>query len=69
MTDPNSNSCTVSGNRVTCSYNFDYLPDRPILTGVSIFVIPREVLFGGANYGGEGNRGRRYAADIGPFKF
>ena len=43
--------------------------DRPILTGVSIFVIPREVLFGGANYGGEGNRGRRYAADIGPFEF
>ena len=69
ITDPNSNLCTVSGNRVTCSYNFDYLPDRPILTGVSIFVIPREVLFGGANYGGEGNRGRRYAADIGPFEF
>ena len=69
ITDPNSNLCTVSGNRVTCSYNFDYLPYRPILTAVSIFVIPREVLFGGANYGGEGSRGRRYTADIGPFEF
>ena len=68
ITDPNSNLCTVSGIRVTCSYNFDYLPYRPILTGVSIFVIPREVLFGGANYGGEGSRGRRYTADIGPFE-
>ena len=68
ITDPNSNLCTVSGNRVTCSYNFDYLPYRPILTAVSIFVIPREVLVGGANYGGEGSRGRRYTADIGPFE-
>ena len=70
MTDPNSSSCTVSGNRVTCSYNFDYLRQlRPILAGVSIFVIPREVIYGGNDYGGEGNKGRRYTASVGPYEF
>ena len=70
MTDPNSSSCTVSGNRVTCSYNFNYLRQLgPILAGVSIFVIPDEKKYGGNDYGGEGNTGRRYTANIGPVEF
>ena len=71
IADPNS--CIVNGDRVTCSYTIEHnqvLPGNSI-TAVSVFVVPRDSMFalGAYGYGGEGNTGRRFTANVGPFKF
>ena len=69
LTDPNS--CATNGDRLTCSYVFNFMPPGTVITAVSIFVIPneREFAFGAYDYGGIGNTGRRYTVNVGPFKF
>ena len=69
LTDPNS--CATNGDRLTCSYVFNFMPPGTVITAVSIFVIPneREFAFGAYDYGGIDNRGRRYTVNVGPFEF
>ena len=62
-------SCAVNGNRLTCSYEFDWLPPGTIISEVSVYVDPRDKEYGGAHYGGAGKRGRRYTVSVGPFEF
>ena len=64
-----TSSCGGNGNRLTCTYDYSYVPDGTFIVGVSIFVIPVEKKYGGNDYGGEGTRGRRYMANVGPIEF
>ena len=71
LSDPNS--CSVNGDRVACSYIINHnlvLPGKSI-TAVSVFVVPRDRMFalGAYGYGGEGNTGRRFTVNVGPFRF
>ena len=64
-----TSSCATNGNRLTCTYDYSFVPDNTFIVGVSIFVIPVEKKYGGNDYGGEGTRGRRYMANVGPIEF
>ena len=64
-----TSSCATNGNRLTCTYDYSFVPDNTFIVGVSIFVIPDEKKYGGNDYGSEGARGRRYVANVGPIEF
>ena len=68
LVESDPNSCAANGDRLTCAFRI-IAGTGTIITKVSIFVIPREKEYGGDNYGGEGNNGRRYTAYVGPFVF
>ncbi len=67
IVDSNSGVCTVSGNTLTCQYGFSDFAGT--VTGVAIYVVPRDREYGGRGYGGDGRTGRRYANSVGPFEF
>ena len=67
IVDSNPSVCTVSGNALTCQYVFSDFAGT--ITGVSIYVVPRDREYGGHGYGGEGRTGRRYTNTVGPFEF
>ena len=62
-------SCTVQGHSFRCTYDLGDMPPGHAIVGVDAFVIPDIVEYGGADYGGIGNRGRRYTEAVGPFDF
>ena len=56
---PPTTRCTVSGNTLSCYADLSYMPSGSMVTGVSVYVIPRDRTYGGSDYGGEGDTGRR----------
>ena len=62
-------SCTIQGHSISCTYDFPNMPPGHAIVGVDAFVIPDAVEYGRADYGGIGNRGRRYTQSHGPFDF
>ena len=62
-------SCTVQGRSFRCNYDLGNMPPGHALVGVDAFVIPDAVEYGGAHYGAEDDRGRRYSELIRPLDF
>ncbi len=62
-------TCTATGNRLTCAYDLSYLPEGKVISRVSIYVVPRDKEYGGEHYGGAGNTGRKYTVMVGPWEF
>ena len=56
---PPTTRCTVSGNNFSCYDDLSFMPSGILVTGVSVYVVPRDRKYGGDDYGGEGNTGRR----------
>ena len=62
-------TCTATGNRLTCAYDLSYLPEGKVISRVSIYVVPRDKEYGGEHYGGTGDTGRKYTESVGPWEF
>ena len=56
---PPATRCTMSGNNFSCYDDLSFMPSGTLVTGVSVYVVPRDRIYGGDDYGGEGDTGRR----------
>ena len=56
---PPATTCSKSGSTFSCYDDLRFMPSGTIVTGVSVYVVPRDKIYGGEHYGGEGNTGRR----------
>ena len=63
----NSSDCAVNGTRHTCSHDLGHFTGA--VTGLTMYVVPRDRQYGGRHYGGEGLTGRRHTQSVGPFEF
>ena len=52
-------TCTNSGDNFSCYDDLSFMPPGTVVTGVSVSVAPKDRTYGGYDYGGEGDTGRR----------
>ena len=56
---PPATICSKSGSNFSCCDDLSFMPSGTVVTGVSVYVVPRDKKYGGEHYGGAGNTGRR----------